>query len=78
MLDPAKDEQRTLHPALEKCLLDLRLIVDSMDGAQALFPDRLAQLRYRMEPALARRGIRVQGDVQISLCARLPQRDSCG
>lgn len=77
MLEPSRDHQRALHAALEKCLLDLRLIVDSMDGAQAPFPDRLAQLRYRMEPVLAQRGIRMKWDVQIAHCTKLPQRDSC-
>lgn len=78
-LNPSEDrkDELHLHAMLEKCLLDLRLIVDSMDSAQAPFPDRLAQLRYRVEPVLARRGIRMLWDVRISHCIQFAQRDSC-
>lgn len=79
LLNPAdrpRDELQ-LQRLLEKCLLDLRLIVDSMDSAQAPFPDRLAQLRYRVEPVLASRGIRMLWDVRITHCVQLSQRDAC-
>ncbi len=50
---------------LEQCLLDLRLVVDSMDGDDDALPDRLARLRHRLEPALQRRGIVLHWQVAL-------------
>ena len=76
LLEGMKTQERGVHAVLEKCLLDLRLIVDTMDGTDAPFADRLAQLRYRMEPVLAQRGIRMSWDVQASDGVEFPQPDS--
>lgn len=51
---------------LEKSMLDLRLLVDSMNGTNEPFFDRLAKLRHRMYSALERRGIRMVWDVCLS------------
>src|SRR5690606_2375682 len=58
--DPAA---RPLAQALEQCLLDLRLLVDSMDGDDEGLPERLARLRHRLQPALDRRGIALHWQV---------------
>ena len=68
MLDLANPRDRAIHAVLEQGMLDLRLLVDSMDGADAPIEVRLAQLRYRMEPVLAQRGIRILWDVQAPQC----------
>ncbi|MFN7155142.1 MAG: sensor histidine kinase [Acidovorax sp.] len=68
MLDLANPRDRAIHTVLEQGMLDLRLLVDSMDGAEAPIELRLAQLRYRMEPVLAQRGIRILWDVQAPQC----------
>lgn len=50
----------TSHPAkavLEQALLDLRLIVDSMDAQDDSLSMRLARLRHRLEPMLQRKGL---------------------
>ncbi len=60
----AKDlAARPLAQALEQCLLDLRLLVDSMDGDDEGLPERLARLRHRVQPALDRSGIALQWQV---------------
>jgi signal transduction histidine kinase len=62
---------------LQKCMLDLRLIVDSMDSADSAFVDRLARLRYRIQPVLDQRGIRMAWDVDIPAQAKaLPSEAS--
>ncbi len=76
LLDPERPREREIHAALEKCMLDMRLVVDAIDGAGAPFADRLAQLRYRIEPVLARRGIRMAWEVDPPLSAVLPNADS--
>ena len=43
--------------AVAQSLLDLRLIVDSMDAQSDNLAMRLARLRYRLEPALQRKGL---------------------
>lgn len=42
---------------LEQSLLDLRLIVDSMDGQDESLAMRMARLRHRLEPVLQRKGL---------------------
>ena len=76
LLETSKLREPALHAALEKCLLDLRLIVDSMDSADAPLADRLAQLRYRICPVLAQRGIRMLWDVETPPCADFPLPES--
>ena len=57
LLDGADPRQRQLQEVLEHCLLDLRLLVDTMDGDHCILIDRLATLRHRLQPVLERRGI---------------------
>ncbi|MBU1354016.1 MAG: ATP-binding protein [Gammaproteobacteria bacterium] len=76
MLDLAHARDRAIHTVLERCMLDLRLLVDSMDGAEAPIEVRLAQLRYRIEPVLAHRGIRMLWDVQAPDCTKFVHADS--
>lgn len=75
-LDPDSPREREIHAALEKCMLDMRLFVDAIDGSSAPIADRLAQLRYRIEPVFTRRGIRMVWDVEPPLSAVLPNADS--
>lgn len=44
---------------LEHCMLDTRLLVDSMDGYDDALTDSLARLRHRLQPVLEGRGIRL-------------------
>jgi two-component system sensor histidine kinase DevS len=76
LLDLSNARERDVHAALGKCLLDLRLIVDDMDGADESFASRLAQLRYRIEPVLTQRGIRMVWDVEPNACTSLPHSES--
>lgn len=66
LLNPASPQCSAAREALERCALDLRLIVDSMQGGADPLPDRLARLRYRLQPALTVRGIRMTWDVALS------------
>lgn len=54
-----------VRTALERCLFDLRMVVDSMDSDDESVTDRLARLRHRIQPALERRGICMVWDVQV-------------
>lgn len=60
LLDRADPRQRDLHEALDQCLLDLRLLVDTMDGDHCILTDRLATLRHRLKPVIERRAIALQ------------------
>lgn len=73
-----KDQPRELEirGVLEKCLLDLRLVVDSMDGAQDPLGDRMARLRHRIQPMLDQRGIGMSWDVDIPPSMELPRAAS--
>lgn len=57
LLDPKVPAHSQALRALEQCMLDLRLVVDSMDSVTDSLADRLARLRHRIEPVLDRRGI---------------------
>lgn len=57
LLDARQPQQKQVQEVLESCLLDLRLLVDSMDCDQSALTDRLAALRHRLQPVLDRRGI---------------------
>lgn len=63
LLDTSDTRQKQLQAVLEHCLLDLRLLVDSMDGDQSMLTDRLAILRHRMQPVLERRGMNCRWEV---------------
>lgn len=64
MLHPLAPAPAQALQALELCLLDLRLVVDSMNARTDTLEDRLARLRHRVQPALDQRGIRMEWDVQ--------------
>lgn len=63
LLDSRQPQQRQVQDVLESCLLDLRLLVDSMDCDQSGLTDRLAVLRHRLQPVLDRRGIALHWQV---------------
>ena len=63
MLHPLAPAPAQALQALELCLLDLRLVVDSMNARTDTLEDRLARLRHRIQPALDQRGIRMEWDV---------------
>jgi two-component system sensor histidine kinase DevS len=76
LLESSRVRAPEVHAALEKCLLDLRMVVDSMDAGDAPLADQLAQLRYRVGPVLAQRGIRTVWEVEAPQIAELPHADS--
>lgn len=53
-----------LETALRDTLDDLRIMVHSLDNTQAELVDLLAMLRERLEPRLARQGIRIRWRVE--------------
>ena len=57
LLDRDDPRQRQMLEALDQCLLDLRLLVDNLDGDHAPLSDRLANLRHRLQPVIERRAI---------------------
>ncbi|MBP3982089.1 ATP-binding protein [Acidovorax sp. JG5] len=66
LLDPQLPAHSQALRALEQCLLDLRLVVDSMDSAADSLTLRLARLRHRIQPVLDRRGIQMAWNVQTA------------
>ena len=75
LLDPALPAHKQALRALEQCLLDLRLVVDSMDSTDASLPERLAQLRHRLQPVLQHRGIALEWQVSCTPEEHLPGGD---
>lgn len=65
LLDAKPATDSDVLGVLERCMLDLRLIVDSMDGEGESVTQRLARLRHRLQPVLERRGIQMTWDVQV-------------
>ena len=66
LLDPQIPAQSQALRALEQCMLDLRLVVDSMDRDTDSLIDHLARLRHRMQPVLERRGITMAWHVGLA------------
>jgi two-component system, NarL family, sensor histidine kinase DevS len=56
---------REAQAALEQCMLDLRLVVDSMDAQDEPVTARLARLRHRLQPVLERRGMHLAWDMVL-------------
>ena len=75
LLDPKLPAHSQALRALEQCLLDLRLVVDSMDSATDSLEDRLARLRHRIQPVLDRRGIQMAWNVQTAEGVETPCAD---
>ncbi|TAL72018.1 MAG: hypothetical protein EPN79_03720 [Burkholderiaceae bacterium] len=65
-LDPRSQPQQAVAIALEQCLLDLKIMVDSIEGEHDTIVDALARLRYRIQPSLDRLGIQMTWNVQDS------------
>lgn len=59
LLEPRDPRERQVQVLLEQALLDMRLMVDSMDAMDDLLPVRLARLRHRLQPVLDRRGMAI-------------------
>lgn len=58
-----QDGKNHIKDILERALLDLRLVVDSMDAQDDGLVSRLARLRHRLEPALRHKGIQLHWQV---------------
>lgn len=58
-----KHPDPAMRRALEQCLLDLRLIVDSMDVQDESLAVLLARYRHRLQPVLERQGMSLHWDV---------------
>lgn len=65
-LDPRSPSQQAIAVALEQCLLDLKIMVDSIEGEHDSVIDALARLRYRIQPSLDKLGIQMVWNVQDS------------
>lgn len=65
-LDPHSRRQQAMAIALEQCLLDLKIMVDSIEGEHDTIVDALARLRYRIQPSLDRLGIEMTWNVRDS------------
>lgn len=72
LVDQRNPAMQPLLKALEHCLLDLRLLVDSMDGDDDALTDRLARLRHRIQPSLDQRGIALEWNVTLGDGATMP------
>ena len=72
LVDQHNPAMQPLTKALGHCLLDLRLLVDSMDGDDDALTDRLARLRHRIQPSLDQRGIALEWDVMLADDAPMP------
>lgn len=72
LLDGDDAAQRAARQALEQCMLDVRCLVDSMDGHDDSLADGLARLRHRIQPVLERRGIQLVWEVEPATHEPLP------
>lgn len=64
-LDARAPQQQAVALALEQCLMDLKMIVDSIDSANDGLIDVLGRLRYRVQHSLEKLGIRMIWKVDI-------------
>ena len=67
-LDFHAPQQQAIALALEQCLVDLKMTVDAMDGANDNVLEALGRLRYRVQHSLDKLGIRM--DWKIEICAQ--------
>lgn len=75
--DPRSAEPSDLSMALQGCLLELQMTVDSLDDqASATIAERLAHLRYRLQPAFDRLGIGLAWNVHEVPLAHAMSADS--
>lgn len=72
LLDAQNPAHAPVRTALEQCMLDVRLLVDSMDGYDDTLADRLARLRHRIQPVMDRRGMQLVWDVDVQYAGHMP------
>lgn len=77
-LDSRAPQQQQLAAALEKCLVDLKFTVDSIDGAADSVTDVLARLRYRVQHSLDKLGMAMVWNVEISEALESVRGDIAG
>lgn len=63
LLDHRDPRQAPVQEVIEHCLLEMRMLVDRMGVDDGSLTDRLAVLRYRLQPVLDRRGIGLRWQV---------------
>lgn len=64
-LDHRTPEQQALELALEQCLLDIKLTVDGIEGADQNILEALGSLRHRVQRPLDKLGIQMIWDVEM-------------
>lgn len=64
-LDHRTPEQQALELALEQCLLDIKLTVDGIEGADQNILEALGSLRHRVQRPLDKLGIQLIWDVEM-------------
>ncbi len=72
LLDARNPTHEPVRVALEQCMLDVRLLVDSMDGYDDTLADRLARLRHRIQPVMDRRGMELVWEVDARCAEHIP------
>jgi signal transduction histidine kinase len=69
--DPRSAGPGSLSMALQDCLLELQMTVDDLDDqTSASVVERLAHVRYRLQPAFDRLGIALEWHIASEACAR--------
>ena len=66
LFDPQNPRQALQRNALERGLLELRLLADTMDDPGRTSGEQLAQLRYRMGPVLLGAKLEVEWDIDAA------------
>ena len=64
-LDTQAPQQQAVALALEQCLVDLKIMVDVIDGADDSLIDALGRLRYRVQRGLDTLGIKMRWAVDV-------------
>lgn len=64
-LDSHVPQQQALALALEQCLMDLKIVVDTIDTSDGSVVDALGRLRYRVQHSLDKLGIRMIWKVEV-------------
>ena len=59
-------QKRFVMLSLEQCLSDLKMMVDALDSFDENVTEALGRLRYRVQHALDRQGIKMRWDVDLS------------
>ena len=64
-LDVKTPQQKAIALAIEQCLVDLKMTVDTLDSANDNVLDALGRLRYRVQHSLDKLGIRMSWRVEV-------------